>query len=191
MLDFNSTLQTDQVLLRPLISEDFKAFEKLTTDKSMWIYFTSDLSVKSELQSWIDDAIKDQKNKIRLPFTIIDKATNVPVGSTSFGNISYRDKRIEIGWTWICKEYQGTGLNNQIKYLMSTYVFEKLDFERLEFKTDVLNIPARKALLKIGAKEEGILRSHTLMTNYRRRDTIFYGILKSEWQAVKVKNTWK
>lgn len=190
MLNFNLILQTDKIILRPLISDDYISFDNLSDDKSMWIYFTSDLSIKSELHEWIDNALKELRNKIRLPFTIIDKYTNSPIGSTSLGNISFKDKRVEIGWTWISKDYQRTGINNQIKYLMIKYVFETLDFERVEFKTDVLNTPARKALLRIGAKEEGVLRSHTLMTNNRRRDTIYYSILKSEWEEIKNRNKW-
>jgi RimJ/RimL family protein N-acetyltransferase len=190
MVDFNLILQTDKILLRPLISDDYISFEKLTIDKSMWNYFTSDLSVKEELYEWIVDALNDMKNHTRLAFTIIDKTSRQPIGSTSFGNISSRDKRIEIGWTWICKEYQGTGVNNQIKYLMIKYVFEVLRYERVEIKTDVLNTSARKALRRIGAKEEGVLRSHTLMSHGRRRDTIYYSILKSEWGEVKIRNSW-
>jgi RimJ/RimL family protein N-acetyltransferase len=181
-LDFNLILQNDMVILRPLILDDCKLFEELTGDESMWIYFTSDLSVGSELLNWTDEAIKGIKDKSRLAFTIIDKTTGTIAGSTSFGNISIRDKRIEIGWTWISKEYQGKGINDQVKNLMLEYAFLILGFERVEFKTDVLNVHARKALTRIGATEEGVLRSHTLMTNNRRRDTIFYSILKSEWQ---------
>ena len=174
-----------------MIEEDYSSFVLLTEDPAMWIYFTSDLSVKSELHDWIDTAINDMKNKVRIAFTIINKSTNQPIGSTSFGNVSFKDKRLEIGWTWIAKNYQGKGINNQIKYLMTKYGFENLNFERVEFKTDVLNIPARKALLKIGAKEEGILRSHTLMTHDRRRDTIYYSMLKPEWAAIKESNNWQ
>jgi len=190
-MDYDLILQTDKIILRPLISDDYFSFEKLTKDKSMWIYFTSDLSEKPELKNWIDNAILDIKNKTRLAFTIIDKSTNNLVGSTSFGNISFKDKRAEIGWTWIAKDFQGTGINNQIKYLMTKYIIETLDFERVEFKTDFLNMPARKALLRIGAKEEGVLRSHTLMTHNRRRDTVYYSILKAEWNDIKTKNNWQ
>ena len=190
-LDFNLILQTDKVILRPMISDDFNSFEILTKDKSMWIYFTSDLSDRADLHYWIDTALTDMENKTRLAFTIIEKSSDNPVGSTSFGNISFRDRRIEIGWTWISREFQGKGVNSQIKYLMLKYAFETLDFERVEIKTDVLNIPARKALLRIGAKEEGVLRSHTLMTHGRRRDTIYYSILRSEWESIKIRNNWE
>lgn len=174
-----------------MISDDFNSFEILTKDKSMWIYFTSDLSDRADLHYWIDTALSDMENKTRLAFTIIEKSSDNPVGSTSFGNISFRDRRIEIGWTWISREFQGKGVNSQIKYLMLKYAFETLDFERVEIKTDVLNIPARKALLRIGAKEEGVLRSHTLMTHGRRRDTIYYSILRSEWESIKIRNNWE
>ncbi len=191
MIDFDMILQTDRVVLRPLIPGDYKSFDKLTEDKAMWIFFTSDLSEKAVLKEWIDNAIVDIKNKIRLALTIIDTSTGNPIGSTSIGNISFKDKRAEIGWTWIAKDFQGTGINNQIKYLMIKFLIETLDFERVEFKTDLLNRPARRALLRIGAKEEGVLRSHTLMTHNRRRDTIYYSILKSEWSEIKMKNNWR
>ena len=190
MFNFDVILQTDKVLLRPMMSDDFELFERLTDDQTMWKYFTSDLSDKTELFEWIKDALDGWKEKSRLPFTIIDKSTGVPVGSTSFGNISLRDKRAEIGWTWIGQNYQGKGINSEIKYLMIKYLFETLDFERVELKTDVLNIKARKALLRIGLKEEGVLRSHTLMTHGRRRDTVYYSLLKSEWEEIKLKNNW-
>ena len=190
MLDFNLILETVKVRIRPLNADDYKSFLRITNDESMWIYFTYDLSVESELKAWIGIALEDLKKRNRLAFTIVEKATGNPIGSTSFGNISYRDKRIEIGWTWISREFQGKGVNNDIKYLMLKYIFETLGFERAEIKTDILNLPARKALQRIGAKEEGILRSHTLMTHGRRRDTIYYSILRSEWEEVKGKNNW-
>ena len=186
--DSGLILQNDKIILRPLVTADYQVFKKLTCDKSIWIYFTNDLSVEEVLTTWIDDAVNEADKKIRIPFTIIDRTTGKVAGSTSIGNISVRDKRAEIGWTWISREYQGTGINRQSKFLMITYIFDILGFERVEFKTDVLNIPARKALLKIGAGEEGILRSHTLMTNNRRRDTIYYSILKQEWNGLKMQN---
>jgi RimJ/RimL family protein N-acetyltransferase len=183
--DFSCILQNEMIMLRPLIKADYYSFEKLTGDEKMWLYFTSDLSVRSELQKWVEDAVTGIRNQSRLAFTIIDKTTGSVAGSSSIGNISVRDKRAEIGWTWISKEYQGKGINDQVKKLMMEYLFETLGFERVEFKTDVLNIFARKALLRAGATEEGVLRSHTLMTHGRRRDTIYYSVLKTEWQRIR------
>jgi len=133
-MDFNIELQTENVLLRPIKVDDFDSFFDLTKDESMWIYYTSDLSIEGNLEKWIDDAITDGVEKKRLAFTIIDKKQNQIIGSTSFGNISHYDKRIEIGWTWIGKEFRGKGFNDQIKFLMIKYCFEELGFERVELK---------------------------------------------------------
>jgi RimJ/RimL family protein N-acetyltransferase len=184
-------LQSDRIILHPIKPEDYYAFETITEDKSMWDYFTNDLSIKAELKSWIETAVHDLNHGSRLPFTILDKSSYLIIGSTSIGNVSIRDKRAEIGWTWICKSHQGKGVNDEIKYLMIKYILETANFNRVEFKTDVLNLPARKALLRMGATEEGILRSHTLMAHGRRRDTFYYSILKSEWNEIKLKNSWQ
>jgi RimJ/RimL family protein N-acetyltransferase len=184
--DFYLSLTNDKIILRPMINEDYISFEKLTGDKSMWLWFTEDLSDKFVLSDWVSKAVRDRKDKIRLAFTIIDKITGAVIGSTSYGNISFHDTRIEIGWTWIAKDYQGKRINDQVKYLMMQYAFESLGFERVEFKTDVLNVYARKALIRIGATEEGVLRSHTLMTRGRRRDTIYYSVLKPEWGKISI-----
>ncbi len=190
MLDFNTVLETENVKLRPMKEEDLKSFRSLTCDNLMWIYFTKDLSVTDELKSWMKDAFSEAADRKRLAFTIIEKNKNTIAGSTSLGNISNTDKRVEIGWTWIGKEFQGTGLNAHVKSLLLKFCFEENDFERVECKTDVLNVQARIALSRIGMVEEGILRSHTLMTHNRRRDTIYYSILRSEWEKVKIKNGW-
>lgn len=186
MIDFELRLENELVLLRPIREIDFTELLILTTEPEMWRFYTHDLSNLDGIRVWAKPAFA----KERLQFVIIDKKTNQTVGSTAFGNISERDSRLEIGWTWLGKEYQGTGINNQVKKLMLTYCFEVLNLERVEFKTDVLNAQARKSLKNIGAIEEGVLRSHTLMTKDRRRDTIYYSILKSEWNYVKRENDW-
>ncbi|MFA5327348.1 MAG: GNAT family protein [Prolixibacteraceae bacterium] len=190
MLDKKLILQTEQVLLRPMRKNDLTEFLLLTQNKKMWIYFTSDLSEANELEKWVDDAISQTENGSRLAFTIVDKTSGKIAGSTSLGNISLRDRRAEIGWTWLGTEFQGKGANSQTKYLLLNYCFEFLKFERVEIKTDILNIPARKTLQRIGFTEEGILRSHTLMTHNRRRDTIYYSVLKGEWPDLKIRNGW-
>ena len=190
MINFNISLENGSLLLRPMQPSDIEDFCKVTSVKSLWTFFTSDLSEKDQITQWVETALKAKEKEERLPFTIVEKNENKIIGSSSFGNISYRDKRMEIGWTWLAQPYQGKGINQQVKYLMLKYGFEAAEMERMEFKTDVLNIAACKALKKIGCTEEGILRSHTLMTNNRRRDTIYYSILKSEWPGVKEKNKW-
>lgn len=188
-LDFYITLQTESISLIPMEQSDFEKL-KVISSEPMWKHFTQDLADEDHLRLWIDEALLARDRKTRIPFTIVDRHTGDIMGSTSFGNISLRDSRLEIGWTWIGKPYQGTGVNEQIKYLMLKYSFETLGFERVEAKTDVLNTPARKAMKRLGMIEEGVLRSHTLMTSGRRRDTIFYSVLKSEWNELKKYNDW-
>ena len=187
MIDFEIILQSENLLLRPLDYDDFDSLKKLTEDPGMWTYFTSDLSKPEKLQKWLETAVLDMSDKKRLAFVIVDQKTSELIGSTSIGNISARDKRVELGWTWISKTYQGKGYNEGSKFLLLQYCFEKCGFERVELKTDVLHIAARTALAKMGITEEGMLRSHTLMNGNRRRDTIYYGILKDEWARVKSK----
>ena len=103
----------------------------------------------------------------------------------SMENISMYDLRLEIGWSWLGKKFRGTEVNRHAKYAMMKYAFDELHFERVEFKTDVLNVRARKGLEKIGATAEGTLRSHMTMWNNRRRDSIYYSVLNNEWQQIK------
>lgn len=189
MLDFDKKIESKHFTLRALQNNDFEALKAITKDKQMWYYFTSDLSSESELKQWVKEAVQDHKNKKSLPFVIIENKSGQIVGSTRIANISVKDSRIEIGWTWIAKNHQSIGVNKHVTQMLFDYLFTETSTLRIEFKTDVLNIPARKALQKLGLIEEGILRSHTLMTNNRRRDTIFYSILKEEWLKKKQQDT--
>lgn len=179
MLDRQLILEDHLVLLRPMLREDLPLLQNLSTDPGMWIYYTHDLSVPDQFEEWAAPHFLEE----RLQFTVIDKSSLQIAGSTGFGNFFPRDHRIEIGWTWLGKDFQGSRINPAMKTLMLNYCFDTLKQKRVEFKTDVLNVPARKALLKLGATEEGILRSHTQMTHGRRRDTIYYSFLEGEWKG--------
>jgi len=189
MIDFNLQLETADILLRPLEASDLDTMRPLTRDAEMWKWFTYDLSNDNELTQWFNAALNEMRQHKRLVFTVIDKKSERLAGSTSLGNIALRDKRVEIGWTWIGKPFQGKGTNRQSKFLLLEYCFSR-GFERVEFKTDVLNTYARNAMEKMHFVEEGILRSHTLMAHGRRRDTIFYSVLRSEWETIKKLNKW-
>ena len=178
-------LETDKVILRPLQHQDIASFARIANEPSLWKYFTFLLNNSSELQRWVETALKEREEGKRIPFTIVEKATNEVCGSTSFGSISYYDKRIEIGWSWLGKYYQGTGINFHAKFCMLSYAFDVLNWERVEIKTDNLNERAKQGLRKIGATEEGVLRSHMQMPLNRRRDSIYFSILKDEWPAIK------
>jgi len=116
---------------------------------------------------------------------IFDKQKQQYAGSTSFLSISNHNKRVEIGATWLGPIFQRTGLNGNCKFLLLLYAFEYLEFERVELKTDARNIQSQTAIKAIGAKYEGELRSHTLMLNGYRRNTVYFSILKEEWGDIK------
>lgn len=179
------TLETPRVQLRLLKAEDVHALKKLTKNADIWKYFTFDLSDDTALMNWIDEALAGRRAFNRMPFLIIDKDNNQICGSTSYGNISFYDKRIEIGWSWLGIDFMGTGVNRNAKFALLSHAFEAMQMERVEVKTDYLNERARAALLKIGMYEEGVLRSHMLMHSNRRRDTVYYSIIRDEWLAVK------
>ncbi|MFK7000955.1 GNAT family protein [Flavobacterium oreochromis] len=174
-------IENELIKLRIVSPGDLSQLEEIASDPSIWKYYTVELYTEEDLKLYVQKCLADFSTKSLVPFVIIDKQINKIVGMSAYGNISVPDRRIEIGWSWIGSSFQGTGVNGSYKKLLLKFAFEHLDFLRVEFKTDVLNGKARKALLKIGATEEGILRSHTLMHHDRRRDTIYYSILKEEW----------
>lgn len=178
-------LESGNVMLRPLSREDIPALKEIAINPEIWKFVPYKISNEIELTDIVDQMIQQKNKNERIPFTIIDKKDNTVMGSTSYLNISEKDKRLEIGSTWLGKKYQGTGVNKICKFLLLRLAFEELNYERVELKTDVLNQQSRKAILKIGAVEEGTLRSHTLMHDGRRRDTIYYSILKNEWEDIK------
>jgi RimJ/RimL family protein N-acetyltransferase len=183
--DLNIVLETDRVLLRPLQFEDEEALQFIADDDSLWIYGLQDLSKPGELNKYIRKAIKDRDNETTAVWTIIDKKTNKMAGCTRLAEISWKDERGQIGWTWIGRDFQGSGLNKEMKFLILSYGFDVLNLNRIELKADERNLQSRKALLSIGASQEGILRQHMKIHDGYIRNTVFYSILSSEWDTVK------
>ncbi len=179
------TLLNSKVILRPLKSEDEFDLQKIANEKELWVYGLTDLSKPGELRDYMDKAINNREEGYCAVWTIIDKSSNRIAGCTRLGEISWNDERGQIGWTWIGKEFQGTGLNKAMKHLILDYGFNTLNLNRIELKADERNLRSRKAILNIGAKEEGILRHHMKTHDGYLRNTVFYSILKSEWGEVK------
>ncbi len=171
--------------MRPMRQEDTGPLYAIAQSPELWKYFTRELNDGQQLREWVESAIAERAAGTRVPFTIIDKTTGSVCGSTSFANISFYDRRIEIGYSWLGAGFRGTGINEHCKFALMHYAFETMDFERVEIKTDNLNERAKSAIRKIGGIEEGILRSHMQMPHNRRRDSVFFSILKKEWPSVK------
>jgi RimJ/RimL family protein N-acetyltransferase len=181
----NFTLETPRVLLRLMTLQDYETFLPLSKDAEIWKYFVNDLSDEQELKNWIQQLLNERQQELRMPFTVIDKHTYEVCGCTSFLNISFFDKRLEIGSTWLGTPFIGTGVNRQAKFALLSFAFEVMKMERVEVKTDNLNERAKAALLKVGMKPEGIFRSHMQMHSNRRRDSIFFSIIRGEWEERK------
>src|SRR6266849_5097735 len=124
---------------------------------------------------------------VSLPFALIEKGTGRAIGSTRYGNIDRTHHRVEIGWTWVAREWQRSAVNTEAKYLLLRHAFETLGCIRVELKTDSLNEKSRAAILRIGAKEEGIFRNHMITSSGRIRHTVYFSIVDSEWPAVKAR----
>lgn len=187
MHKLSPTLQNQKVILRPLQQSDEELLWPIAQEKELWIYGLKDLSIRENLHQYIQSAIKDRNDGICAVWTIVDAASGKVAGCTRLAEISWKDERGQIGWTWIGKEFQGSGLNKAMKYEILNYGFETLGLNRIELKADERNLQSRKAILKLGAKEEGTLRQHMKIADGFIRNTVFYSILKSEWPEIKLK----
>ncbi|MFE3738516.1 GNAT family N-acetyltransferase [Streptomyces sp. NPDC059096] len=180
-----TTLENDHVMLRPIVPEDREALREPAMSPEIWRYFVMLIETDAEFDAFFDAALADQDAGRRVVYHIIDKPTGRTAGSMSFCNIAEADGRLEIGWSWLGTKFQGQGINRWAKFLMLEQAITELGAERVEFKTDVLNLQARQGLRNIGATEEGVLRSFNPMPGGRRRDAIYYSMLRSEWPEVR------
>lgn len=171
-----------------MVASDVDTLKILIHDIKIWQYVTYSMQSYQDIVDYVNQAISQRLLSMRYHFIIEDVITDEVLGSTALCNYSTKDHRIEIGWSFLKSNTWGSGTNKQVKFLLLDFAFTQLNANRVEFKTDVLNLRARSALLKIGTIEEGTLRSHTLMPSGRYRDTIYYSILKEEWPEAKAQN---
>jgi RimJ/RimL family protein N-acetyltransferase len=176
------TLENERIRLSPLNMDDLDGLWEVSKENpGLLEYSPSDISTKEKLRAYLQEAL-DHRNA----YVIYDKNVRSIAGCTSYGNTSDHHRRVEIGWTWIGRKFQGTGLNSNVKLLMLEFAFEETGMQRVEFKIDARNQKSRRAVEKLGAKYEGCLRSHTLMLDGFRRDTVYYSILAAEWKSCKL-----
>lgn len=179
------TLENNRVKLSLLDLSNYEHLLDVAQEKDLIFYSPSDISNPEKLRDYVQLAVDGYYHNTIIPFIIYDKEKQAYAGSTRFGLINWKNKSLHIGWTWIGHQFQGTGLNKNMKFLMLQYAFKTLDFEKVEFRIDERNQKSRKAVEKLGAKLEGILRKDTVMKDGFRRSTCCYGILKEEWPHIK------
>jgi RimJ/RimL family protein N-acetyltransferase len=154
-------------------------------DPSLWALIPTPVSDLDGMRRWLESAMEQQASGTALPFVTIEKATGKIVGSSRFGAWVPEHRRVEIGWTWVAPPWQRTAVNTEAKFLMFRHAFETLGCQRVELKTDVLNMRSRAAMLRLGAKEEGVFRKHMITEQGRVRDSIYFSVTDDEWPAVK------
>lgn len=178
-------LENDLVRLEPLEEHHFELLLPVAMESSLWLFTTAKIISEQDFKNYFNTAIEDKKNKRSYPFAYFNKVLNQYVGCTRFGNIDFANKKMEIGWTWLQPSLQGTGFNKHCKFLLLSFVFETLDLNRIEFKTNLLNLKSQKALMKIGAKQEGVFRKHIINDDGIVRDSVYFSIINDDWPAFK------
>ena len=167
-------IENSKVYLRLLRKDDLESFWKISQDTSHWKHFTHNLSNRETLEKWVEGVLKDYEIHERVPFTIIDKETGKIVGSTSVLNFSGKDKNIEIASTWLGIEFKGKGLIQTSNKLVMNCCFDDLEVERIDFKVDVLNVTAKKSLMKISGVQEN--------NEFTDDQNVFYSIYKKDFR---------
>ena len=182
------TLEGDIVRLEPLALRHVDDLERVALDPDLWRWVPNQVATRDELEAYVAEALDEQARGVSLPFAVIEKQGGRAIGSTRYGAISRADRRLEIGWTWYGRAWHRTGVNTESKLLLLRHAFETLGAIRVELKTDMLNERSRAAILRLGAREEGIFRNHRIIPGTGRiRDTVYFSIIDREWPAVKAR----
>jgi N-acetyltransferase len=182
------TLEGQRVRLEPLSQAHEEALIAAASVGELWKSTVTIVpSSPATMIDYIQAALDGQATRKELPFVIIRKSTNQVVGTTRFYEIRPNDRAVAIGYTWLAKSAQRTVINTESKLLMLTHAFDHWQCNRVELITDVLNQQSRTAILRLGAKEEGVLRKHLILPSGRIRDSVIFSIIAEEWPEVKAR----
>jgi RimJ/RimL family protein N-acetyltransferase len=179
------TLEGAHVRLEPLSESHHQGLSTIGLDPELWKWIPFQVLTPDQMMGYIRSALSEQEKGTSIPFATIDKTSGSVIGSTRFMNIDAANKRVEIGSTWIAKPWQRSAINTEAKYLMMKHAFETLGCNRVEWKTDALNSQSRNAILRLGAKQEGIFRQHVVTWTGRLRDSVYFSVIAPEWPEVK------
>lgn len=180
-------LEGQQVRLEPLSAAHEESLIAAASDGELWNSIVTIVPTRATMADYIASALKAQAQGYELPFAIIQKSSRQVVGTTRFYFIDRDNRHLEIGYTWLAASAQRTGVNTEAKLLLLTHAFERLQCIRVALVTDVLNEQSRAAILRLGAKQEGILRNHMVMPGGRYRDSVCFSIIEAEWPQVKAR----
>ena len=180
-------LEGQHVRLEPLSQDHAEALIAAAGDGELWNSTVTIVPSRHTMPGYIAATLNAQQQGREFPFVIIRKPSGQVVGSTRYFHIERDHRRLEIGYTWLAASAQRTAVNTEAKLLLLTHAFESLHCIRVEFVTDALNEQSRAAILRLGAKQEGILRNHMIMPSGRYRDSVSFSIIETEWPEVRAR----
>ena len=178
-------LKGNTVELHPLQAEHAASLVQAAQDGQLWNMKVTVIPGPDTIQAYMTKALEGRQSGTVMPFAIVQRQTGLVVGSTRFWKIDRSNRKLEIGHTWLSQSVQRSGLNTEMKYLLLSYAFETLNCVRVQFTTDELNEKSRAAILRIGATQEGIVRHERIMPDGRKRNSVRFSIIDTEWPEVK------
>jgi N-acetyltransferase len=173
------------VRLEPLAEAHWPGVLAVGLEPAIWRWTVNAVESEADLRAWFDAALAAWSSGSAVVFATVERASGRVVGSTRFANLDQENRRAEIGWTWLGLAWQRTGTNTEAKYLMLRHAFEQWGLARVELKTDALNEVSRRAIRRIGAREEGIFRRYQVSQGGRMRDTAWYAVTDLDWPEVR------
>lgn len=180
------TLTGKYVRLEPLTEAHVPGLAEAGVGQNFWHFMLyGDMNTETDMRNWVLDILSRAEKGTDLPFAAIDLVSGRVAGATRYLNMNPKDRGLEIGGTWYGTEFQRTAVNTECKYLLMSYAFEKLGAIRVQLKTDSRNERSQKAIERIGAKREGVLRNHMILPDGYFRHSVFYSVLNTEWPVVK------
>ncbi|HMS19441.1 MAG TPA: GNAT family protein [Sphingorhabdus sp.] len=177
-------LEGSHVQLRPMVRSDGPAIVDAASDGKLWELFYTIVPGPESIDAYLDNAERDQGWGRSMPFAVIDKASGKLVGSTRYMRMNAPHRRLEIGTTFYASRVQRTSINSEAKLLLLTHAFEAMDCVCVQFRTDHFNFASQRAIERLGAKRDGLIRNHMILDG-RVRDSVLYSILANEWEGVK------
>jgi RimJ/RimL family protein N-acetyltransferase len=185
------TLERAPVRLEPLGPQHEAGLQAAAADGELWKLRITSVPEPEQTRAYIDNALAGQAAGHRLPFVVIESGTGRVLGSTSYHDIVPAIDRLEIGWTWYAKSVQRSAVNTTAKLLLLTHAFETLGAQLVGWRTDNYNFASQRAIERLGAKKDGVLRHHAVRRDGTVRDTVMYSLAAGEWPEVRAHLLWQ
>jgi N-acetyltransferase len=175
-----------KIRLEPLAEAHVHDLALVGLDERIWRYLLyGEVQTEAQMHAWVLEMLRRQTRGADVPFAVIYLESGRAIGATRYMNISPQDRGLEIGGTWYGVDYQGSGVNTEAKYLLLKHAFESLGCVRVQLKTDLRNERSQRAIERLGAVKEGVLRKHMIRPDGTVRDSVYYSIIDTEWETVK------